>query len=212
MKDYTEFSTTHHLNVIPEADFKELVSETFTDISSILRATYGPYGSSVIISEMGDTMTTKDGYNAFNALGPSHNYKKMVYLAIKKIIDRVNKNVGDGTTSCILLADKMFRNIESIISTPDEKRQLLKIFDDIESELQDPASAANFKSIIFPLINVPDEWINDFLSIKTTYKIDYDSNDIATSFMGFLSEINPQFKENVLATSSFLENNQLNKK
>ena len=64
------------------------------------------------------------------------------------------------------------------------------------------------KTLIFPLINVPEEWINDFLGFETNYQVDYENNDIASSFMGFLSEINPQFKENVLATSSFLEDNQ----
>lgn len=62
--------------------------------------------------------------------------------------------------------------------------------------------------IVFPFINVPQEWINDFLGIENEYKIDYDNEDIGESFMGFLSEINPQFKENVLAASSFLETHQ----
>lgn len=64
------------------------------------------------------------------------------------------------------------------------------------------------KNIVFPFINVPAEWINDFLGIEKEYKIDYDNEDIAESFMGFLTEINPQFKENVLVASSFLENHQ----
>lgn len=64
------------------------------------------------------------------------------------------------------------------------------------------------KKIIFPFINVPKEWINDFLGIREEYSVDYQSEDIASSFMGFLTDINPQFKENVLAASSFLENNQ----
>lgn len=64
------------------------------------------------------------------------------------------------------------------------------------------------KDIIFPFINVPQEWINDFLGIEKEYKIDYENEDIAESFMGFLSDINPQFKENVLAASSFLESHQ----
>ena len=64
------------------------------------------------------------------------------------------------------------------------------------------------KNIIFPFINVPEEWINDFLGIEKEYEIDYDNEDIAESFMGFLTEINPQFKENVLAASSFLETHQ----
>ena len=64
------------------------------------------------------------------------------------------------------------------------------------------------KDIIFPFINVPQEWINDFLGIEKEYEVDYENEDIAESFMGFLTEINPQFKENVLAASSFLETHQ----
>ena len=66
------------------------------------------------------------------------------------------------------------------------------------------------KNIIFPFINVPQEWINDFLGIEKEYEVDYENEDIAESFMGFLTEINPQFKENVLAASSFLETHQKN--
>ena len=51
-------------------------------------------------------------------------------------------------------------------------------------------------------------WINDFLGIEKEYEIDYENEDIGESFMGFLTEINPQFKENVLAASSFLETHQ----
>ncbi|MBR5503925.1 MAG: ATPase [Methanobrevibacter sp.] len=64
------------------------------------------------------------------------------------------------------------------------------------------------RPIVFPFINVPKEWINDFIGISEEYSIDYETDDIASSFMGFLTEINPQFKENVLAASSFLEHNQ----
>ena len=64
------------------------------------------------------------------------------------------------------------------------------------------------KDIIFPFLNVPQEWINDFLGIEKEYVVDYENEDIGESFMGFLSEINPQFKENVLAASSFLETHQ----
>ena len=63
----------------------------------------------------------------------------------------------------------------------------------------------NGGNVVFPFINVPEEWINDFLGIEKEYAVDYDNDDIAESFMGFLGDINSQFKENVLATSSFLE-------
>ena len=169
MTDYNAYSNAKQVNVIPEQGFKELVAETFNTIAEVLRSTYGPYGSSIIISESNETITTKDGYNVFQSLGFSHNYKKMVYLAIKKIIERVNKNVGDGTTSCILIAAKLFRNIEAILKTPDDKRQALAILDYIEKELQTPINDDNhisplkevhFKNIIRLASNYDEDLTN----------------------------------------------------
>jgi len=135
--DYTQFCHDNHVNVIPEESFKKLVSDTFKTIADVLRKTYGPYGSNVIISEQNETVTTKDGYNVFESMGFSHQYKRMVYLAIQKIIERVNRNVGDGTTSCILLAEKMFDKINDIVKTPEDNRRILTIFNSIEKDLQD---------------------------------------------------------------------------
>lgn len=173
MKSYTEYSKETEFNVIPEADFKELVSDTFNVIAQNLRATYGPYGSSIILADTSspETTTTKDGYNVFLSLGTKNPYKKMVYLTIKQIIERVNRNVGDGTTSCILVADKLFRNIETILTTPEHKRLASKIFDEIEQELQNvddtsdliqPIRKEHFKNIISLAANY-DEHLTDII-------------------------------------------------
>ena len=141
--DYSQYAHDNNVNVIPEQSFKQLITDTFKTISDVLRSTYGPYGSSIVISEQSDTITTKDGYNVFEAIGFNHTYKRMVYLAISKIIKRVNKNVGDGTTSCILIADKIFTNLNEIIDTPDKKRRVLSILDDIEKYLQNSITIKN---------------------------------------------------------------------
>lgn len=133
--DYTQFSHDNHVNVITEEAFKHLVTDTFKVITDVLRETYGPYGSTIMISDQNETIATKDGYNIYNSLGFSHQYKKMVYVAIQKIIERVNNNVGDGTTSCILLAEKIFNHINDIIKTSEDKRNIKKILDNIESSL-----------------------------------------------------------------------------
>lgn len=135
--DYTQYSHTNHVNIIPEDDFKRLVRDTFKIIADNLRRTYGPYGSQLILNEQSTTMTSKDGFNAFQAIGFGHTYKRIVYLAISDIIKRVNRNVGDGTTSCILLAEKIFNEINAIIKTPDDKRLLLKCLTEIEKNFQD---------------------------------------------------------------------------
>jgi hypothetical protein len=133
--DYTQYGHDHHVNVITEESFKHLVTDTFETIVDVLKETYGPYGSSIMISESNETTATKDGYNIYNALGFSHQYKRMVYLAIKKIIERVNNNVGDGTTSCILLAEKIFKKLNTLIETSEDKRNVKAILDHIEENL-----------------------------------------------------------------------------
>lgn len=141
--NYTQFSEDRNINVIPEDDFKRLVADTFSTMTSILRSTYGPYGNVILISDQNETTTTKDGYNVCEAIGFSHPYKKLVYLAIKKICDRVNRNVGDGTTSCILLAEKIFHSLNETIKTPDDKRVALSILSEIETYLQNPDNIEN---------------------------------------------------------------------
>lgn len=133
--DFTQYSHDNNVNVIPEQDFKRLVADTFRCIADNLRNTYGPYASSVLISDQSETYATKDGYNVFNAIGFSHTYKNMVYLAIKKIIDRVNHNVGDGTTSCILLAEKLFNELNHALKTVDDKRNIMDVLSNIERDL-----------------------------------------------------------------------------
>ena len=83
MYDYTQYSHDNHVNVIPEINFKRLVSDTFKVITDTLRKTYGPYGSTILIASANTVTSTKDGHNVFEVMGFSHHYKKMVYLAIK---------------------------------------------------------------------------------------------------------------------------------
>lgn len=92
----------------------------------------------------------------------------------------------------------------------DKKFELSDYYDDLKSNNSSFKENIKDKEIIFPLINVPEEWICDFIGLDINYEINYKDDNISSSFMGFLSEINPQFKENVLATSTFLESHQKN--
>ena len=165
--DYTQYSHDHNVNVIPEEDFKHLVSDTFKVIADTLRTTYGPYGSTVLLAQGNEITSTKDGHNVFEALGFSNHYKRNVYLTIKKIIDRVNDNVGDGTTTCIILAEKMFYNLNGIISTAEDKRNVLLTLNKIESFLtradnHDDKYVSRLNNKSFSnLINVADNYDNE---------------------------------------------------
>lgn len=59
---------------------------------------------------------------------------------------------------------------------------------------------------IYPLINVPLDWINSFLEMDGKSKIINENNDeLASSFMEFLEGVAPQYRENVLKASEYIE-------
>lgn len=59
---------------------------------------------------------------------------------------------------------------------------------------------------IYPLINVPLNWINSFLEMDGHEKIKNENNDeLASSFMEFLEDVAPQYRENVLKASDYIE-------
>lgn len=208
--DYTLYSRCKSVNIIPEKDFKLLVSDTFQTLADALRVTYGPYGRQVMITDHRETTTTKDGYNTFAVLGFADEYKDKVYLAIKKICDRVNRRVGDGTTSCILLAEKMFNEISKILQTPDDQRLALKILNGIERDLQSNAkldadveegivkklSKESFKSLISVADNYDNE-LADVLVEAFAPEIDDDGNIISVRNVVTEDEVDPDDDTNI---------------
>lgn len=59
---------------------------------------------------------------------------------------------------------------------------------------------------IYPLLNVPLEWINSFLEMDNQKTVQCENNDdLAISFSEFLEDVAPQYKENVLNASEFIE-------
>ena len=59
---------------------------------------------------------------------------------------------------------------------------------------------------IYPLINVPLDWINSFLEMDGREKIINENNDeLASSFMEFLEDVAPQYRENVLKASDYID-------
>jgi hypothetical protein len=183
--DYSQYSHDNNINVIPEEAFRRLTADTFDTITDILKETYGPYGNSIMISSGNETTVTKDGYNIYNALGFSQQYKKMVYLAIQKIIERVNNNVGDGTTSCILLADKIFHHLNESIKTTEDKRNVKDALDYIEKDLQSSSELMFDRNpnggCIQPLT---EESLNSLLMLASNY----DTNLVDTLLDAFCPE------------------------
>lgn len=59
---------------------------------------------------------------------------------------------------------------------------------------------------VYPLINVPLDWINSFLEMDGRLKMENEnSNELASSFMEFLEDVAPQYRENVLKAADYIE-------
>ncbi|AMD18342.1 ATPase [Methanobrevibacter sp. YE315] len=59
---------------------------------------------------------------------------------------------------------------------------------------------------IYPLINVPLDWINSFLEMDNQELIENkNKNELAISFSEFLEDVAPQYKENVVKAAQFIE-------
>lgn len=59
---------------------------------------------------------------------------------------------------------------------------------------------------IYPLLNVPLDWINSFLEMDGQETVQCENRDeLAIAFSEFLEEVAPQYKENVLNASEFIE-------
>lgn len=59
---------------------------------------------------------------------------------------------------------------------------------------------------IYPLANVSLEWINSFLEMDGHELVENkNKNELATSFSEFLEDVAPQYKENVVKASKFIE-------
>lgn len=60
---------------------------------------------------------------------------------------------------------------------------------------------------IYPLLLVPKKWIVDFCLIEgINNSFNDDKNNLACSFMEFLDDVSPQFRDNVIKARNYLKN------
>ena len=68
------------------------------------------------------------------------------------------------------------------------------------------------KNEIYPLANVSLDWINSFLEMDGRDLIESENKDkLANSFSEFLEDVAPQFRENVVSASEFIDEKLKNK-
>ena len=137
-------SNPAQLNVLSADRFKQRITEIFTKTANALAKSYGPYGSSTIISDYPFSHVTKDGFNIMKKLSFSKEFT-VVDDALKNLItapcERLNYSVGDGTTTAIISVNAIYQqymaHYELFKSLHVAPRDILKAYNKIRNRIID---------------------------------------------------------------------------
>ena len=104
-------------NIIEEKDYRELSKRTLKNIADSLIKSLGYYGSSTIVEDkINGHVATKDGYTILSSLKFESPLATTIYEIIKKISFNLVQTVGDGSTSSVVIANKLFELISDEMS------------------------------------------------------------------------------------------------
>jgi len=83
------------------------------EMARIVKTTLGPKGmDKMLVDQQGHITITNDGYTILNEMDITHPAAKM----IREIAKTQETEIGDGTTSAVMLAGKLLENAESLIN------------------------------------------------------------------------------------------------
>lgn len=119
-------------NVIETEEFRGEARQVFEQVSKALAKTLGPYGANTIIEQYGQMHVTKDGWQILKNLRFDSNRHNNILILLTNICAQVVNKVGDGSTSSIVAANQILKELENLeplkaIRSKDLQDRLLKI-------------------------------------------------------------------------------------
>lgn len=100
-------------NVIEEKEYKEIMSQVFKSVANSLSKTFGPFGSTTILEDRGQTRLTKDGWTVLKKYRYDDHVANIILDILVNICSQVVVKVGDGSTTAMISSDKLFEEIEN---------------------------------------------------------------------------------------------------
>lgn len=108
-----------HENIVPPKQMKKIIADVFDDLSRMIKYTIGPAGGNTLVTEpyaSTPIYPTKDGYSVMN----NHIYDNPTYESIYRIVrdisGRMNQELGDATTSSVVIAADFYKRITKYLS------------------------------------------------------------------------------------------------
>lgn len=143
-------------NVLNKEITNRIIRETLVDIAEHLSNSLGPFGSTSIIEDkILNHVISKDGYTILNKFMYNNEVSQTVLEIIKKISRSLVREVGDGSTSSIIIATQLYIEIEEILNNYNiSPKVIIKVLKTIEvilereiRKLANPITDENFSKI-----------------------------------------------------------------
>ena len=132
MKERINLST----NIIDSDNTEAIIKYTLDKLSKSLSTSLGPYGSNTIIQDgYGNHSITKDGYTIFKSIVMENDISRTVLDIFRTISLKLVNEVGDASTSSILVACKLYNELSDFKST--DSRLAPKVLCDILNAIEE---------------------------------------------------------------------------
>jgi len=99
-------------NILAGDNTTKVITRTLDPIMKLLANTLGPNGRGILVEgAMLNHSITKDGHTVLSKLAFEGQLERAILNFLQKISSRINRKVGDGTTTSILVGSNLYKNV-----------------------------------------------------------------------------------------------------
>lgn len=130
-------------NVVTKDKLRKIQGKTLDKLSQFISATYGPLGSNTMIVTGSDKNTilsnySKDGLKVLKNITFNQPLEMAIHSEIEDIARFVEHQVGDGTTSSVIISASVFKGLSKLEKKSNiPPRALIKAFQDCVKNIQE---------------------------------------------------------------------------
>ena len=173
-------------NIASETYLHNTIKIALKEIYNIMKECYGPYGSHILIDNQVRPEATKDGKTILSRISISGSIASAVHRSITSVADKQVEEVGDGSTTTILLLCKLYNAFREIIKTKNVspsvfQKELRVVIDGINALLEDSAE----QIVTYDAENNP---IINFKKLRSVIHTSVDGDDELTDILCRLFE------------------------
>lgn len=176
-------------NFSPETYLHNTIKYVLNEISNLLKVCYGPYGSHVLISNKLGVEAMKDGQRILSSYISDSSIPNSVLQSLKSVSNKQAEEIGDGTTTTILLLCELYNEFRKIITenniSPTVFNDKLKnVIDNIISDIDEEKI-----EILSP--NNDIDWAMLYNAVYTSVDANKELSDIIIEMFKKLDSIDP---------------------